>query len=199
MPSGVIPRAPNTTFDAERKALFCEHFAKTHLMHESAATAGVDYGTVRAHLKKDPEFFKAVQVARATHIDSIEKEIHRRGVLGWHDETETLDKQGNVVARSSKFRASDDLLKLYAKRRIKAYRAASDAPSINVATTVNTQVNVSTFDGMDDQQRAALRTFLEALKAKPVATATVATPAALPHTNGHANGTNGHENGTEKH
>lgn len=194
-PKNPLKPGAEIKFDADAKARFCVHFAKTHLMTESAAVAGVDYTTVRMHLRRDPEFMLAVKAAKKEHLDSIEREIHRRGVVGWHDETVTFDQAGNERTKSKKYRASDELLKLYAKRHMKAYRNEGPNPALFQPTVnVNTQVNVN-FDTLDADTRVKLRAFLEALRTAPAA---AVLPATVPAIAPVIAATNGHENGDGK-
>lgn len=188
---------PDTKFTDEARARFLAHYAKTGRKHESAKAAGISYDCYRDNFRKHESFRAQVADAHKEFVDQIEQAIQRRGVLGWYDETTTHDKEtGAVIKKTKRYKASDKLLLAYAKRNIKAYRAAPDEFVSNLPQqiTVNTQVNVLSFDAMDDQQRAALRTFLESVKTKPIAApALPVTAPVTPETNGHeTNGANGH-------
>lgn len=203
---GAGPGAP-PKFDAAAKIRYLEFFAQTGLRGKSAAVCGVHAHTVREHELADPEFRAQVMRARQAFLDKLRSEALDRAVHGWQ---EPVFQGGELVGH--KLKKSDAVLLAMLRALVPGYKEKSDAPSVQVATTVNTQVNVSTFDSMDDSQRAALRAFLEALKAKPVAVASEAVPAKVNGMtvttdslttesviNGHANGTNGHENGTATH
>lgn len=183
-----IPWKSPTPFNAERKRAFCEHFAKSHLWTESAHVAGVDYATAKAHFRDDPEFRAAVEVAKKQHLDSIEKAIHSRGVTGWYDETVTYDEDGKEKRKSKKYRASDELLKLYAKRHMKAYRNPTP-PALSPTINVNTQVNVD-FVSLAPAQREALRAFIAA--SPSVIVPQTEPPVEPGPTNGQKNGDDAH-------
>lgn len=103
--------------DGDRRKVFLQHLRKTGLLWVSADLAGVSGYTVKLHMKDDEDFRTQVEEAMNLYRDSIESEIHRRGIEGVD---EPVFHQGIKVALVRKF--SDRMLELHAKRHIAAYR-----------------------------------------------------------------------------
>jgi hypothetical protein len=102
------------------KAAYLKRLGEIGREQECADVAGVSLGLLREHMKKDPEFAAAVEVAKERYRDRIEAEIYRRGVEGV--ETPVFGKDGQV---GIKITYSDRMLELHAKRHIAAYRDQS--------------------------------------------------------------------------
>lgn len=100
-----------------RREIFLKHYRKTGALWISADAAHVSGFTVRLHMKEDDEFRHRVEEALNQYRDSLEREIHRRGVEGVD---EPVFHQGIKVAMVRKY--SDKLLEFHAKRHIAAYR-----------------------------------------------------------------------------
>jgi hypothetical protein len=100
-----------------RREIFLKHYRKTGLLWVSADAAGVSGFTVKLHMKEDEDFRERVEEALSHYRDTIEQEIHRRGIEGVD---EPVFHQGIRVALVRKY--SDRMLELHAKRHIQAYR-----------------------------------------------------------------------------
>lgn len=110
---------------------------------------------ITAHMEINPEFKEAVDHAFELHNASIEAEIRRRGMHGWLEPR--FSSKGKI---GSVRKYSDQMLALYAKKHIPAYRAA-DTSRVEVDGKVEHDHRV----GLDPsllrpEQRSAMRVLL---------------------------------------
>lgn len=97
---------------SHRKSLFLAEFRKCGNVTQAAHAAEIDRKQHYAWLDKDKKYFKAFTDAEGEAADLLEKEAHRRAVLGVDEPVfylgkEVVDKVGNPV-RVKKY--SDPLL-----------------------------------------------------------------------------------------
>jgi len=116
-------RRPNTNLTDDQIQAYLDEVARTGLLMRSAAVADVSYQTIKRNREEHDEFEAAVQEALDVYRETIEAEIHRRGMEGV--ETPVFGSLGanagtGVVGHVRKY--SDKLLELHAKRHIAAYR-----------------------------------------------------------------------------
>ena len=131
----------NKKFGDEGKAKFLEVYAETGLFTYAAGCAGVSYKCVQEHLKKDPIFGEAFELAKKAYGDLLQKEIHRRAVEGV--ESPIINYRDNCVVPGVKERKfSDKLLELHVKRHVPEYR-----DRLAIEASVNAGVLVVTSPG----------------------------------------------------
>lgn len=87
--------APQTQFDAERKAAFVLAYERSGEKKAAAAAVGVTRQTVYDHLRKDPEFARDVELARGRLLDKLMQTLRLVGVDGV--EEKHYDREGNVT------------------------------------------------------------------------------------------------------
>ena len=93
------------------KKAFLAAYSETANISTACKAVGLTYrGAVYDWNKIDPEFAEAFKVAQLTACDSIDREIHRRGALGY---LEPVFQGGQQVGEIRKF--SDTLLIFLAK------------------------------------------------------------------------------------
>jgi len=116
----------------EAQERFLTVFAKSGIILQGAAAAGVDRSTVSEWRRSDLDFARRYDIAEADANDVIRQEIHRRGVTGWTETThvETTDSNGDTKSETRKVRKfSDAMLKLIAGSRMAEYRDRLDVTS----------------------------------------------------------------------
>lgn len=105
------------TLPAGMEEKFLSELERTGVILKSAAIAGLTQGTLTYRRRASLGFEDRIQEALARHRESIEVEVHRRGILGWE---EPVYQGGALVGHVTRY--SDRLLELYAKRHIPEYR-----------------------------------------------------------------------------
>lgn len=104
-------------FDADVKHRFLSLYRLCGQLQRAALETGVAPSTVRGHLKSDPEFKDAYQEAYRDFQEQIEREVLRRGIMGWE---EPVYQQGLLVGTIRKF--DPRMLELAVKRHIPEYK-----------------------------------------------------------------------------
>lgn len=124
-PSNNLLGAPKVPwkFKEQQQRTFLEHYARTHRWQESATKAGVSDAAVRGLVKRDARFAAEVDRARDRFFESIDQEVHRRGISGWKEPRFIGEKRTEYVTRFS-----DACLLAYAKRHMAEYRDRIEAP-----------------------------------------------------------------------
>lgn len=154
-------------FNAERKQLFLDEFAKTARVTDACIAAGICRQTYQDHSANDPEFRANVELARQAYADILVKEVHRRGVTGVK---EPVFWQGQIVGHV--YKPSDRLLELITKRHVAEFR---DRVQVDQKTELSGSLGLA-FGGLSGLSQAArdkLRDVLsEAEGTKAPATAT---------------------------
>lgn len=112
-------RSKNVRFTDVKKQAFLEKYAECGRINESARHVGIGLSSVIENRKSDPEFGTAVEEAINKFRDTIEGEVHRRGVTGWEEPVFDF-KNGGIMGTVRKH--SDKMLEMQAKRHIPAYR-----------------------------------------------------------------------------
>lgn len=108
---------PHNEFTDERKQRFIELLMSYGVKHKCAKAVGICPYTFNLHMKKDPEFAEAVNLALEVFRDTLEEVIIDRAVHGW---VEPLTSGGMVVGYVKKF--DNRLLELLLKRHIPEFR-----------------------------------------------------------------------------
>jgi hypothetical protein len=153
---------PKRAMTPERKALFLEHLAEFGLVtlacrHASPHAPGGSTKLFYQERKKDPEFRQAWEDALAIADDLILKEMHRRGLQGWQEETQW----GSVT------RYSDKLLEIYGKVKSSRIRNALGSSKVEV-TNVTQQPDLG-LGSLTPESQELLRQILENEQAKDAA------------------------------
>lgn len=108
---------PLARFDADTRAKFLMIYGLSGQIQRSAREAGISPTTVRAHIKKNPDFAEAVGEALNDYKESIETELQRRALMGWE---ENVFQQGILAGTIRKY--DSRLLELLVKRHIPEYK-----------------------------------------------------------------------------
>jgi len=90
--------APQTQFDAERKAAFVLAYERTGEKKAAAAAVGVTRQTIYDHLRKDPEFARDVEQARGRLLETLMNRLKHVAVDGV--KTTRYDKDGNKISET---------------------------------------------------------------------------------------------------
>ena len=113
-------------WDKEREDKFLAALEASGLMQDAIRVCGMSNSAVHKRIGSDVEFAAEVELAHGRYNESLEKEVHRRGFVGWDEPV--FGKDGEL---GTKKRHSDTLALAHLKRRIPAYR---DRPiDLNVA------------------------------------------------------------------
>jgi len=115
-PNRFLPKAYVRMVDSIKRQ-YIDLVCKTGLLTQSAIDVGVSVETARMHRNNDEEFGEAVKTALDVYRDSIEKEVHRRGVVGVDQPVFYMGEQCGVMVKYS-----DRMLEMHAKRLIPEYR-----------------------------------------------------------------------------
>ena len=126
-----MPGALTAEMRDEAKITFLEVLSRTGRVMEAVYASGVSYKTIWELRQKDPVMEQAVEIARKRYGETIDKEIHRRG-MGWR--APILYQGQQVMIREDpndpeskmiplfEHKASDMLLLRHAQRHIPEYR-----------------------------------------------------------------------------
>lgn len=134
---------------------FLRVYAATGSIAEGAGFIGVSKEVVYQYRNANPAFATLMEKVRRKFRQSIEAEIHRRGVVGWLEPV--YNRQGEPVGDVRKY--SDRLLELLAKRNVGAY---VDKVEVEATGTV-TQLDLNDLRALSKDGRAKLRQVLEEL------------------------------------
>jgi hypothetical protein len=103
-------------FDDDAKQAFLVHIEEHGLVGKAARHIGTTSRIIKAAVKDDEEFSEAFDESMALYLESLEEEIHRRGVEGVEEE---IYFKGEVVGSKQVY--SDQLLVFETKANIEKY------------------------------------------------------------------------------
>lgn len=114
----------------ERMAVFLKHYQKTGRLRESIDVARIDWRIFK-QWEEFPDFAEQFQAVEEKFVESLEKEVYRRGVEGWD---EPVYQMGQKVGSRRKYDST--LLLAMLKVRKPEYR---DGASVNIANAISNQ------------------------------------------------------------
>ena len=142
-------------FTFEKKVLALESYAAEGARIKAAEAAGVHPKTLARHLKKDPEFLEAWELADEAFVESLRAADWERAVNGTL--VEKFDRSGNLQSRTRSY--SDGLLLALLKAH--APKIFGDKKSIETKTTVSHEHQLTLdVSQLDSEQRDAMRKLL---------------------------------------
>lgn len=106
-----------TKWNEEREAQFLGTLAKTGLIGVSCKAAGISQACEKMRRDQDEDWARRFNEAMQDYNESLEQEIHRRGVEGYD---EPIYQNGQLVGHRRRY--SDRLLEMQAKSRMKKYQ-----------------------------------------------------------------------------
>ena len=147
MPS--IPRKEHAKFTPDVVERYLAQLRACGRHAESAHAAGISPNVIRIHQRDDPNFFQQCQEATAEYIESIDREVARRGVEGYD---RIIYYQGVMIGTERVY--SDALLLAHAKAHHPAY---GDRSKVEMQVSAAPALGLSE---LSDEDRAALRELL---------------------------------------
>lgn len=116
---------------SEKMATFLNCYKVTGRVNESCYLSRVDRTTLRKWQETYPDFVEEYEQAEQCYLESLEKEVHRRGVEGWD---EPVYQMGMKVGSKRKYDST--LLLALLKSKKPEYR---DGTSVNIANAISNQ------------------------------------------------------------
>lgn len=166
---GKLRSRAHDKFNPQARKRYLKALASSGLKTKSAASAGVDYQTVRNYLAIHPEFQLEIDSAIEEHRDVLLEEVVRRGVTGWTEQF-LFDEEGVLVGQKVRF--SDRLLEVALKRIDPLSRETISKVEHSGSAVVGTvNFDPSALAGLSREGRDALRVVLKELAAGPTKTA----------------------------
>lgn len=90
-----------TKFDDEQKHIFLEEYRKDAILGRAAMAAGVSIGTVKKHMKEDPDFAEACMDAQGEYQAKLL--THHQDLVFNGVQKRTFDRNGNVVSEETQY------------------------------------------------------------------------------------------------
>lgn len=156
---------PSGKFTPETRAIFLAMLAQTGRLGDSAKAAGMSGSCIRDHraggAAQDLVFEEEIQEALATYRETLQAEVHRRGVLGWV-ERGIFDKEGTQVGEVVRY--SDALLLAELKKHDPSYRDKVSIEANGQVLHAHASVDMAKLlVRLDKEGRNALRALMQML------------------------------------
>ncbi len=152
-------------FTPDRQAMYLFLLETTGMAGKSAVQAGVSQSAVSYRTNPnspgfDPEFRQSVEDAKNLYNESIETEIHRRGVHGWKEPVFGGKDRDQIVGYVRKY--SDQLLMQHAKARNPIYKDKLQVTKDEGETAATPLTEAMA--NLGREQRAKLKDFMKSLE-----------------------------------
>jgi len=154
--------APQTQFDAERKAAFVAAYEDTGEKKAAAASVGVTRQTIYNHIASDPEFRDACEAARGRLLGKLTRTLKKLAIDGVTKKT--YDKDGDVVSETKQYDVRALLAWLKRLEREKWGDKVAVDQTVNATVTNKHEITPAQ---LDRTQRNRVRDLLDALPEEP--------------------------------